>query len=456
MKPEKTEYFSLPPQAVDVEKIVLGALLLEGDSFYRIAGIINENSFYEPKNAIVYKAIKSLNKAGKPIDLATVTRELSVMKELDNVGGPFYVTELTSRVASSGHIEHHARIIAEAYIRRELIKIARQTVSNGFDESIDLNELLNGFKTSVSEIENIAVSTHSGKIQSSTIKQALSEIEQDCININNGKTPGIPTGFKTVDKYTGGWRKTNLIILAARPGVGKTSLVLHFAKMAAMAGKWVNFYSMEMTGADLMRIMIAGESGVDRSNIRDGRLQEWEWNGINRSVAKLEKLPILWYDNAGMTSTQIEANTRKNVKKGQCDLVIIDYLQLMTPTDKRAIREQQISEMTRTLKRTALDSKVPVICLSQLNREASETKPQLHHLRESGAIEQDADIVLMPWIDPESEYNLIVAKNRRGVRGIIRLSAAPDFTAFYDADFHPPVSTAKECSGFSVESEVPF
>jgi replicative DNA helicase len=429
----------IPPQALEVEQVVLGALLIESQSYYRIANIVSENSFYKPEHQVVFSAIKRLHEERKPVDLLTVTKALKNANELEKVGGPLFVTQLTGKIASSAHIEAHARIIAQTFIRRELIRVSTEALKKGYDESFDIDDQLNEIKASFNEIENIAVSSHSGKIQSVVLKNALAEIERDCVRVNKGETPGITTGFRTVDRYTGGWRPTNLIILAARPGVGKTSLALHFAKVAARSGKWVNFYGLEMTSEDLNRIIIAGESDVNRSNIRDGKVQESEWLKINQSSGNLEKLPILWFDQAGITADQIAANTRKNSKKGQCDLVIIDYLQLMTPTDKKAIREQQVSNMTRTLKRTALDSLVPVICLSQLNREASESQPQLHHLRESGAIEQDADIVIFPWIDPQNDFNLLIAKNRRGITGKIRINAGQEMTRFYeDEDFHSP------------------
>lgn len=434
------DFGKIPPQALEVEKVVLGALIIESQSFFKIANIINEHSFYEPKHQTIFRTIKAMHEQRKVVDLLTVTKALSDTKELENVGGPLFVTQLTGNIASSAHIEHHARIVAQTYIRRELIRISMEAIQKGYDESFDIDDQLNEIKAGFNEIENIAVSSHSGKIQSEVLKQALAEIESDCVRVNKGETPGITTGFRTVDKYTGGWRPTNLIILAARPGVGKTSLALHFAKVAARSGKWVNFYGLEMTSEDLNRIMIAGESEVNRSNIRDGKVKEADWMKINNSVAALEKLTILWYDQAGVTAEQIAANTRKNAKKGQCDLVIIDYLQLMNPIDKKAIREQQVSSMTRTLKRTALDSLVPVICLSQLNREASETQPRLHHLRESGAIEQDADIVIFPWINPQKEFNLIIAKNRRGITGEIRINAGQEMTRFYEEEaFQEPV-----------------
>ena len=233
---------------------------------------------------------------------------------------------------------------------------------------------------------------------------AIIEMEKDCQRLKDGLSPGIPTGLKILDNSTGGWRNTNLIILAARPGVGKTSLALFFATTAAKAGYWVNFYSLEMTKEQLIRIQLSGESGVSRSAMRDGRLTEPDWQFINEATTGFERLPILWNDHK-VTSAQIRAKTRKNRKNNRCDLVIIDYMGLISPNSKRTIREQEVAETSRTLKEIALNEGIPVICLSQLNREETTGAPKLHHLRESGSIEQDADLVLFPW-KVDNEYKI--------------------------------------------------
>ena len=203
--------------------------------------------------------------------------------------------------------------------------------------------------------------------------------------------------------------------------------------MAAKAGSFVNFYGLEMKSSDLMRILISGESSVNRLNLRDGQIDNNDWTAINRSLTNFEKLPIIWNDYAGLTSSRIKSNTIRNRKAGKCDLIIIDYLQLVKPTDKKAIREQQISEISRTLKEIALSENIPVICLSQLNRAAANEKPQLHHLRESGAIEQDADIVIFPWRnETDNRFYISIAKNRRGTCGDFEIFANEEMTRFDD------------------------
>ncbi|MCL4481821.1 MAG: replicative DNA helicase [Bacteroidetes bacterium] len=426
-----TTFDKVPPQAIDVEEAVLGALMLEKDAYHTVQAILKPESFYKEEHKKIFNVIKELASKEKPIDLLVVTQELKNRGELDEVGGPLYITQLTSRVASAAHIEFHARIIAQKFIQRELIRIGSELITASFDDNEDIETILSNLKLNISEAEGYSYNSNSGGLQADVCKAAIIEIEKDCQTVKAGKSPGITTGFRDLDYSTGGWRNTNLIVLAARPGVGKTSLALHFAIKAARAGNWVNYYSMEMKKEDLFRIILSGESGVNRSDIRDGTLKDSDWIPINNAVTSLENLPIIWFDYAGITPAQIKANTAKNRKKGKCDIIILDYLQLIAPTDRKAIREQQISEMSRTFKGIALNENIPFICLSQLNREASETKPQLHHLRESGAIEQDADIVLFPHRDKEdNSFIITVAKNRRGRIGDFKILANDEMTVF--------------------------
>jgi replicative DNA helicase len=264
----------------------------------------------------------------------------------------------------------------------------------------------------------------------------LKELESDVVAAREQRTPGITTGFPSLDVSTGGWRNGNLIILAARPGVGKTSFALSFALSAAKAGFWVNFFSLEMAKEDLMRILISAESGIYRSNIRDGFLKDEDWHVINQAVTRLENLPILFRDAAGMTVNQIQSAIRKNRKNGKCDLVIIDYLQLIKSSQTKTVRELEVSEISRTLKTTALSLGVPVMALSQLNRAAGTETPKLSNLRESGAIEQDADLVMFLH-RPEPEQSIIrlsIAKHRRGRLGEIDIHANDEMTRFSETE----------------------
>jgi replicative DNA helicase len=423
----------VPPQDLDIEAAVLGSMMLEEDSIHKISSVINEDSFYLQSHQQIFKAIKRLSNTNSPIDLLTVTKSLRETKELEGIGGVMFVTGLTNNIVSAANIEHHARIIQQLYIQRELIKIGSETIAEAYDEGADIEDLISSAKRKISAIEDNSNGARTGQSHSDVFLRTILELEADCIEYAKGKQPGITTGFNSLNNATGGWRNTNLIILASRPAVGKTSLALHIAKTAARSGKWVNFYSLEMTATDLQRIMLAGETNINRTALRDGSLTEQDWDRINTASISFEKLPILWNDTAGLTAATIRANTIRNHKAGKCDLVIIDYLQLINPLDKRAIREQQISEISRTLKGIALSENIPVICLSQLNRAANDNeKPQLQHLRESGAIEQDADIAIFPYRS-DGKYILSIGKNRRGKIGDIEIFANDQMTAFADS-----------------------
>jgi len=426
------QYGKIPPQAPEVEEAVLGALMLEQDSIHKVNGILTAESFYKEEHQKIFSVIKSLSEKSKPIDLITVTILLKDLNQLDEVGGPVYITQLTSRTASAAHIEFHARIIAQKFMQRELIRISSETQTEAYDDTLDFDDLIVSLKNKISLIEDMSSGSNTGKSQSDVIARTIIEIEKDCILSESGKIPGIPTGLKVLDRATGGWRNTNLIVIGSRPKVGKTSLALKFTLEAAKAGFWVNYYGLEMADTDLMRINLASESEVGRSGIRDGKLEEWEWEKLNRACVTLEKLPIIWDDFAGMTAEKIKSNTIQNKKRGKCDFVVVDYLQLLKPFDKKGIREQQISLMSRTLKEIALDQKIPVMCLSQLSRLAAGVKPELHHLRESGAIEQDADIVIFPWKDEDEKFYLSISANRRGITGDFEIVPNAEMTRFMD------------------------
>jgi len=434
----------VPPHALEIEEAVLGALMLEGkEALETVGNILTSSSFYSDANQKIFAAIQSLAAQNKPVDMLVVTQELKAKSQLEAIGGPYYISELTSRVASAANIEHHARIITQKHMQREVIRIASELLRGGYDETIDVADLLNHAEKSFSGVLDKAGSDiDAGTEQQDVIHEAIDQIKEDCKNTAKGIVSGISTGFDTLDRIIGGWKAGTLTILAARPGIGKTSLALHFAKVAAENGKSVLFFSLEMTKTDLVKILISGEACIDRTRLRDGRLDSNDWQLLDQSIGSIERFPIKWIDRAGINVNQIKTAIKKNRKAGKCDLVVIDYLQLIAPTDKKVIREQQISEISRILKEITLNEKIPIICLSQLNREAESEVPKASHLRESGAIEQDADIILLPWRPgynggvsentpiPENEIKLIVAKNRRGQRGDFKLFANAQMTAF--------------------------
>ncbi len=433
LKNVNIEYGKLPPQANDVEEAVLGALMLESDAHEKVFGLIDTHSFYKDEHQKLFEVIKEVAKT-KPVDLITITQELNKRGLLEELGGPGNIIGLTSKVASAAHLEAHARIIAEKYYQRETIRKATELVNMAYCGE-DVEVISNEWKQSGESLDDVFTVANTGTHIKDVLKTTLELIEQDVINAKGHKTPGIPTGFESLDDNTGGWRGGNLIILAARPGIGKTSLALHFALQAAKAGYHINFYSAEMLKEDLMRILLATESEIYRSNIRDGFINNEDWKSINVAVAKLEKLPIIFRDAAGMTVEQIRASIRKNRKQGNCDFAIVDYLQLVKSSQSKTSRELEVSEISRTLKTTALAENIPVMALSQLNRAADGETPRLSHLRESGAIEQDADIVCF-LNKPEPLQNIIrftVAKHRRGKLGEIDIFSNDEMTKFSES-----------------------
>lgn len=421
----------VPPQAVEVEEAVLGALMLEQDAFASVSDILKSESFYKDEHRKIFEAIKYLSTHEKPIDLLMVTQELKNRNQLDEIGGPLYVTMLTSQVASALHIEAHARIIAQKYYQREAIRLSSEIAKKAYNDD-DPEEIGLFLRKSNDELEDIFTVANSGTSFNTVLRDTVRAIEHDCKATEENHSPGIPTGFKSFDISTGGFRNGNIIILAARPGVGKTSFALHFALTAAKAGFWVNFFSLEMSKEDLSRIILSAESGVYRSDIRDGYLSGDDWKTINQAIGRIQNLPLIFRDASGMTISQIQGAIRKNRKNRRCDFAIVDYLQLVRPSDTRAIREQQIAEISRTLKTTALNENIPIMALSQLNRAADGEAPRLSHLRESGSIEQDADMVcfLHKPTDDSSIIRLTAAKHRRGKLGEIDIYANSEMTRF--------------------------
>ncbi|HCY40455.1 MAG TPA: replicative DNA helicase [Prolixibacteraceae bacterium] len=429
------QYGKLPPQAIEVEEAVIGALMLERDAFQMVSGIIDTTSFYKDEHQKIFEAVKSIVEKEKPVDLMTVTIELKNRNQLEEVGGPMEITRLTRRVASGAHIEFHARIVAQKFIQRELIRVSTEIQTMSYDDMVDVEDLLSEARSKLNGIENTFTSANPGKNMDIVAKEALIDLEADVKLNKEGSTPGISTGLRELDESTGGWRNTNLITIAARPGVGKTSFALFQAVTAARQGNWVNFYGLEMKSTDLFRILLSGETDIARSDIRDGKIEDYHWEKINIAVGELEKLPILWNDDPDLNVNQIVANTRRNKKAGRCDLVIIDYLQLVNPADKKAIREQQIAEITRKFKQMALRENIPVIELSQLNRDIdkrTDKEPTLSDLRESGAIEQDSDVVI--FLYDKDGIKLKISKNRRGKKGHPDFWANEEKTIFADSE----------------------
>lgn len=438
----------LPPQAKELEEAVLGAMLLDKDSVTIVIEILKPDSFYVDAHRHIYQAITRLFDKSKPIDLLTVTEELKTMGELEAAGGAFYITELTNRVASSAHVEHHARIIAEKFIQRELIRISTQIIQDSYEETVDVFDLLDRAEQGLFNITEQNLKTSYASM-SNLLSEAIREIEN--LKLKDDSVTGVQSGFSELDRITAGWQPSDLIIIAARPGMGKTSFTLSLARNAAvMFKKPVAIFSLEMSSIQLVNRLISSETELETEKLRKGTLKPYEWQQLTTKVASLAEAPLFIDDTPGINIFELRAKCRRLKMHHNIEMVIIDYLQLMSgtsPDSRGGNREQEISNISRSLKSIAKELKIPVIALSQLNRSVEtrggDKRPQLSDLRESGAIEQDADIVTFIYrpeyyqIMEDADGNslqgiaeIIISKHRNGALGTIPLRFIPKFTRF--------------------------
>ena len=443
------QYGKIPPQAPEVEEAVLGALMLERDAYITVAAILKAESFYNEVHQKIYKVIQHLVANEKPVDLLMVTQELKNRQELDEVGGPIYITQLTSRVASAAHIEFHARIIAQKFIQRELIRISSEIQVKSYDDSMELDDLIDYAEASLFKVTEGNISKESQPIKP-LLREAIERIEE------NAKKPdglsGIASGFSKLDKITSGWQNTDLMIIAARPAMGKTAFVLSMARnMAVLKNVPVAVFSLEMSSIQLVNRLIAAETELGSEKIKSGKLEDWEWELFNRRIKNLENAPLFIDDTPALSVFEFRAKCRRLKMQYDIGIVIVDYLQLMTAgSDVKGNREQEVSTISRNLKAIAKEINVPIIALSQLNRSVESRdgkRPQLSDLRESGAIEQDADMVMFIHrpeyygITQDGDGNsligvaeIIIAKHRNGSVGDIQLAFKAALAKFSDIE----------------------
>ncbi|MGO4921575.1 replicative DNA helicase [Maribacter spongiicola] len=429
----------IPPQAVDLEEVVLGAMMIDKKGVDEVIDILHPDVFYKDAHRFIYEAIFVLFEESQPVDLLTVSSQLKKVGKLEVSGGDFYLIKLTQKVASSAHIEFHARIILQKYIQRSLIKISGEIIEEAYDESTDVFDLLDAAEAKLYDVTQGNLKRSAETAQDLVI-QAKKRIEE--IAGKEGMS-GIPSGFDKLDKLTSGWQPSDLIIVAARPGMGKTALTLSMARnMAVNTNTPVAFFSLEMSSVQLITRLISSETGLSSEKLRTGKLEKHEWEQLNVKVKALEKAPLFIDDTPSLSIFDLRAKARRLASQHGIKMIMIDYLQLMTAggSQKGGNREQEISTISRNLKALAKELSVPVIALSQLSR-AVETRggskrPILSDLRESGAIEQDADIVsfiyrpeyykIEEWDDEErtptqGQAEFIVAKHRNGGLENIRL-----------------------------------
>lgn len=440
----------IPPQALDLEEAVLGALMLEKEAILMVIDILKPESFYRDVHQKIYKAILDLAARQEPIDLLTVTESLRRNGTLDEVGGPYYISQLTSKIASAAHIDFHARIIAQKYIQRELIRVSSEIQNMSFDDSKDVDELLDFSENAIFKIAEGSIKKEIQPINV-LIKEAIEKI-QEAGKREDGLS-GVPSGFTKLDRITSGWQSSDLVIIAARPSMGKTAFVLSMTRnMAVEHKRGVAIFSLEMPSVQLVNRLICSETELSSERIRNGKLENYEWEQLDRKIKNLVDAPIYIDDTPAISVYELRAKLRRLTSQYKVDIVIIDYLQLMTCNiDTKGSREQEVSHISRNLKVIAKELNVPIIALSQLNRSVevrSGTKrPQLSDLRESGAIEQDADIVCFihrpekyGFLEDEEGNSLrgiaeiIIAKHRNGALDDVRLRFRDEFAKFVDLE----------------------
>lgn len=445
-----------PPQALDLEQAVLGALMIDNDALSNSIELLKAESFYQTEHQKIFSAIEDLFNNAQPVDILTVTNLLKQKGELKNIGGASFVSKLTNRIASAANIETHARIIAQKFIQRELIRISSTTIKDAYDDTTDVFDLLNDAEQGLFEISEGNIRKNYDKM-STLIRQALDQIEE--IKNKEDGLSGVPSGFTELDRVTSGWQNSDLVILAARPGMGKTAFVLSMARNTAVQFKKpVAIFSLEMSSVQLVNRLIASESGIPADKLRKGNLEEHEWIQLNQQISQLSEAPLFIDDTPALTIFELRAKCRRLVRNNGVELVVIDYLQLMHAggSNKSGNREQEISTISRSLKSIAKELNVPIIALSQLSRavetRGGDKRPMLSDLRESGAIEQDADIVCFiyrpeyygftewpdtsPGQDPDcqGQGEIIVAKHRNGSLENIKLRFIPQLAKFTDLD----------------------
>ncbi|TMI64400.1 MAG: replicative DNA helicase [Bacteroidetes bacterium] len=437
-------YGKIPPQAKQLEEAVLGAIMLEKDAFDSVAEILKPECFYVEAHQRIFKSMQGLANKSQPIDILTVAEELKFREELEMVGGPYYVTRLTNMVVSSANIVAHARIILQKFIQRELIRISGEIIGDAYEDSTDVFDLLDDAESKLFEITNNHLRKNFDSIDSVLVK-TIQRIED--MRHRNEDITGVPSGYSSLDRVTYGWQQTDLIILAARPAVGKTAFALNLARNAALSVNKktpVAFFSLEMSAGQLVQRILSAESEIWLEKIARGKMEEHEMKQLYaRGIQRLSEAPIFIDDTPALNIFELRAKCRRLKNKHNIGLIIIDYLQLMSGTgeNRNSNREQEISNISRNLKALAKELGVPIIALSQLSREVEKRKegnkmPQLSDLRESGAIEQDADMVMFLY-RPEyydittnemgennrGETHVRIAKHRNGSLETIKLRA---------------------------------
>lgn len=417
-----------PPQAVDIEEAVLGALLLEPNSVADVMDVLVPECFYKEANRKVFKAISALASRHDAVDIYTVAQELKKTEDLETVGGPYYLSQLSMKIGAAAHLDYHTKILVQKYIQRELISISYEVQKDAFDDSITVDDLLDGTQQKIFTLADRNMKRETQSVQD-VINEAIDDLQS--VQLREDGLSGVPSGYTGIDRVTLGWQPSDLVIIAARPSMGKTAFVLTMARNMTIDHKVpVAFFSLEMASKQLVKRLMISETGLSADKIKGGKkLEAYEWKQLNDRLNALSQAPLYIDDTPSLSIYEFRSKARRLVSSAGVKLIIIDYLQLMTgPPELKGMREQEVSAISRSLKAIAKELDVPILALSQLSR-AVETRggakrPQLSDLRESGAIEQDADIVM--FIHRADYYgitedptqigltDIIIAKHRNG------------------------------------------
>lgn len=468
--PVSPDITHIPPQALELEEAVLGALMIEQDAYSKVSDIIKAESFYDHRHQLIYKAVMSLVIGQRPIDILTVTEQLKKEGTLEEAGGAVYITMLAGKVTSSAHIEYHATIIAQKAMAREMISFASEVQSRAFDETSDVSELIQAAQGELFQIAHQNVRKDFTQINP-VLEEAMERINT-AAKRSTGLS-GLASGFTELDKITSGWQKSDLIILAARPAMGKTAFSLSMAlNIAVHNRKPVAMFSLEMSNVQLVNRLITNICEISSEKIRSGRLAPYEWGQLDEKIKQLQDAPLYLDDTPSLSITELRTKAIRLKNEHQIELIIIDYLQLMNAGGWRFNnRQEEISVISRQLKGLAKELDIPIIALSQLNRNVEGRvgyegkRPQLSDLRESGSIEQDADIVCMihrPEVYKiyEDDYHndmhgvaeIIIAKHRNGGVGDVRLAFMSNFARF--CDINKKNQTQNEGGGIVLSSKM--
>ena len=450
--PVQDELGRLQPQAVDFEAAVLGAILIEQDAYSLVSELLKPESFYDERHQLIYAAVMSLSLQQRPVDILTVTEELRSTGTLEEAGGPYYLATLSENMASSAHIEYHAKIIAQKFFARQLISFAAQVQRKAFDETVDVDDLMQETEGKLFEISQRNLKKDYQQMNS-VLGEAYEMLKKAAAR-SDGMS-GLPSGYHDLDSITAGWQNSDLVIIAARPAMGKTAFVLSMAKNMAIDMRVpVAVFSLEMSNVQLMNRLISNVCEIDSKKIKSGQLEPYEWQQLDTRMNRMMDAPLYLDDTPSLSVFELRTKARRLVREHDVKIIIIDYLQLMNASGMGfGNRQEEVSTISRSLKGLAKELNIPIIALSQLNRDTEKReglegkKPQLSDLRESGAIEQDADMVCFihrpeyykiyqdeRGNDLHGMAQIIIAKHRNGAIGDVLLRFKAEYTRFMNPE----------------------